>query len=231
MTVCGAHGITVQADISPAEANEPIELLVLPGGMPGAANLDASPEVDRLLALAMEQGSHIGAICAAPFILGKRKLLVSRGATCYPGFEEHLLGAHKMLEKRVVTSDKFTTAVGMGAACEFGLALLVALGEGEQAGKIAESAFLPDPLPAPIPDETHPTITPALQIEAMRIGYEYGRLSTSLLQRKLSISYRKATLLAESLVGLQFIHRQEKESFYKITVDEDTFEGWASKQK
>ena len=141
-TVCGAHGINVQADILPNEANEPIDLLILPGGMPGAANLDQSPEADRLLGRAVNEGAHIGAICAAPFILGKRNLLVSKSATCYPGFEDQLLGARVCGDKRVVTDGSFTTAVGMGAACEFGLALLTVLGEGEKAGEIAKGAFL-----------------------------------------------------------------------------------------
>lgn len=141
-TVCSSHGIAVQADILPEEATESIELLILPGGMPGATNLDRSPAVDRLLEKAVEDGAHIGAICAAPFILGKRGLLKGRAATCYPGFDDQLLGANKQLHERVVTDGAFTTAVGMGAACDFGLALLAALGEGEQADQIAKAAFL-----------------------------------------------------------------------------------------
>ncbi|MBQ8351747.1 MAG: DJ-1/PfpI family protein [Clostridia bacterium] len=143
--VCGAHGISVQADILSEEANERIDLLILPGGMPGATNLDQSPAVDKLLNKAIEDGAHIGAICAAPFILGKRGLLQGKEAICYPGFEDELLGACVCSDKRVVTSGKFTTAVGMGAACEFGLALLAALGEQEKATEIAEAAFLSMP--------------------------------------------------------------------------------------
>ena len=222
MTVCGAHGIAVQADIAPAEATEPIDLLVLPGGMPGAANLDASPEVDRLLQAAMAQGAHIGAICAAPFILGKRNLLVGRAATCYPGFEEHLHGAHK-LQQRVVTSDTFTTAVGMGAAFEFGLSLLVALGEEEKAKKIANDAFLPDPMPAQAP-----VITKELQIAVMRAGYRNGRLTSGILQRELSIYDSEAVHLLGSLDAMGFICSNIKERCYDMVMDEDAFEAWAA---
>lgn len=143
-TVCGAHGITVATDVTPVDANEKIELLLLPGGMPGAANLDRSPAAEVLLQKALADGAHIGAICAAPFILGKRGLLQGVEAVCYPGFEGELQGALLCPGKRVVTCGRFTTAVGMGAACEFAVALLQALGEGQKAAEIAAAAFLPE---------------------------------------------------------------------------------------
>ena len=141
--VIGSHGIPVTADITIDEASEPIELLVLPGGMPGAANLDASPAVDRLIKRALAEGGHIAAICAAPMILGRRGLLVGKQAVCYPGFEEELHGALPCAEGcRVVTDGCITTAIGMGAAAEFGLALLRALHKDAQAEAIAKAAFL-----------------------------------------------------------------------------------------
>ncbi len=141
-TVTGAHGITVAADILPRDAGGEISLLVLPGGMPGTTNLDASPETDRLIAETLAAGGRIGAICAAPSILGRRGLLRGREAVCYPGFEDTLSGASIPL-RRVVTSDCFTTAVGMGAALEFGLELLRLLSGEETARRVAESAFIP----------------------------------------------------------------------------------------
>ncbi len=141
--VCGSHGIPVTADVTPDEATEKLDLLVLPGGMPGAANLDQSPAAEALLRRAIDEGAHIGAICAAPFILGKRGLLQGKRAVCYPGFEGELCGATLCGEGvHVVTDGKITTAIGMGAASEFGLALLQALGHEDKATKIADAAFL-----------------------------------------------------------------------------------------
>ena len=140
-TVTGAHGIRVEADLLPHEANTAPELLVLPGGMPGTANLDASPEVDRLLSLTLSSGGRVGAICAAPSILGKRGLLRGCEAVCYPGFEEHLLGA-SLATKTVITSGAYTTAVGMGAALAFALELLSLLRGAELADKVASAAFI-----------------------------------------------------------------------------------------
>ena len=139
--VCGAHGITVEADILPEKANEKIDLLILPGGMPGAANLDASPAAMALLERAEKEGALLAAICAAPFILGKRGLLRGKRYTCFPGFEEGLDGIH-CPEERVVRDGRVITAKGMGAAAEFGLMLLSALGKEKEGEGIAASAFI-----------------------------------------------------------------------------------------
>lgn len=125
-SVTGAHGITVQSDISPDEMTEPMELLVLPGGMPGAANLDTWSGMDALLERAAREQSRVAAICAAPMILGRRGLLRGRYAVCFPGFEETLEGAKKT-EGRVITDGPYTTAVGMGAAQEFAAELVSCL--------------------------------------------------------------------------------------------------------
>ena len=140
--VTGSHGITVAADIPATGANEPIDLLILPGGMPGTKNLDASPHVDRLIARAQADGGHIAAICAAPMILGKRGLLRGKEAVCYPGFEEYLTGA-RLSDRRVVTDGKVITAAGMGVALDFGLALVAAL-KGEEAANALRAAVLAD---------------------------------------------------------------------------------------
>ena len=141
--ICGSHGICVKADILPEEATEKIDLLFLPGGMPGSSNLDASPDVDALINRAVADGAHIAAICAAPLVLGHRGLLQGKRAVCYPGFEDELIGAFSPAQgARVVTDGNITTAVGMGAACELGLALVEILADRAAADKIARGAFI-----------------------------------------------------------------------------------------
>ena len=137
--VCGAHGITVLADLTADEVTEPCdELLILPGGMPGTLNLDASAVTDRLLGEVTARGGHVGAICAAPLILGKRGLLSSRRAVCYPGFEAELVGA-TVLDTSVVTDGQFTTATGAGVAVLFGAELVRVLCGVETAKKLLAS--------------------------------------------------------------------------------------------
>lgn len=143
--VVGSHGIPVLADITPSEATEAIDLLIFPGGLPGATNLDASPEAEALLRRAIAENARIAAICAAPMIFGKRGLLNGKRAICYPGFEEYLTGAEIAKDARVVTDSLITTGIGMGAAAEFGLELVSLLASPEAADKLARTAFIPFP--------------------------------------------------------------------------------------
>lgn len=130
--VVGAHGITVLADATAGEiAPDDIEMLILPGGMPGTMGLDGSAVTDRFIEAALRRGVRIGAICAAPLILGRRGLLVGKRAVCYPGFEGELDGA-VIAAEAVVTDGLITTAKGMGAALPFSLEL-VRLMKGETA--------------------------------------------------------------------------------------------------
>ena len=137
----GAHGITVQADIPDVMYRDSHpEMVILPGGMPGALHLDTSPTVDAALRAAASGDAYMAAICAAPMVLGKRGYLRGHRATCYPGFEEHLLGA-TLAKERVVTDGKIVTAAGMGVAVDFGLAL-VALLCGEEKQRQLRQAIL-----------------------------------------------------------------------------------------
>ena len=128
-TVCGSHGIAVEADMLETDKEyriEDAELVMLPGGMPGTLNLQASDTVQRGIRYAYDNGRYIAAICAAPMVLGEAGLLAGKEAVCYPGFEKHLKGA-SVPAKRYVTDGKIITAIGCGAACELGLAIVSAL--------------------------------------------------------------------------------------------------------
>ena len=123
----GSHGITVQADIPDGlYCDNAPDMIILPGGMPGSKNLDESRTVDAAIKAAVRRDAYFGAICAAPFVLGKRGLLEGKNAICYPGFEKELKGA-VISDRRVVRDGKIITAAGMGVALEFGLALVEAM--------------------------------------------------------------------------------------------------------
>jgi len=138
----GAHGITVQADIPDIMYRDSApDMIILPGGMPGASNLDSSKTVDAAIRAAARRGAYICAICAAPFVLGKRGLLQGKRAVCYPGFEDQLAGAEVSQDEVVVRDGNVITAKGMGAAFEFGLELVRALKDDGTAEKIKASVF------------------------------------------------------------------------------------------
>lgn len=140
--VTGSHNIPYTTDITADEFDfsEKIECLILPGGMPGSTNLDNSPFTDKIIEKTLNDGGRISAICAAPFVLGKRGLLQNKRACCYPGFEKFLLGA-KVEFDGVVTDGQFTTARGMGVALDFALELLALLKDQETADKMAKSVI------------------------------------------------------------------------------------------
>lgn len=140
LAITGAHGITVMADITEGAFTKYLfedfapEAVILPGGMPGTTNLDASPVVEMTLELAAAKGSYLCAICAAPLILGKRDYLSGKRATCFPGFEEYLTGA--TVGGKIIRDGNIITAAGMGVAQEFGFEIISALVSPEKAGEI-----------------------------------------------------------------------------------------------
>lgn len=123
-TVTGSHGIPVVCDITEDEAvTDGLRAIVLPGGMPGTLNLEKSNSVQRFIDFSAQNGLIIGAICAAPSILGHKGLLKGKKATCFPGFEKDLLGA-EFSDAPTVADGNIITAFGAGAAFDFGFALL-----------------------------------------------------------------------------------------------------------
>ena len=141
----GSHGIAVQADMPDTmyRDSKP-EMIILPGGMPGAKNLDESRIVDSALRAAASSDGYLAAICAAPMVLGKRGYLEGKKAICFPGFEEYLKGAEIAPNGvRVVTDGKVITAAGMGVALEFGLSLVRVL-KGNDAAEELRRAVLAD---------------------------------------------------------------------------------------
>ncbi len=126
--ISGAHGIPVTADIEDTALHDfaGTELIVLPGGMPGTRNEEASDTVQAALDYCVTNGVHISAICAAPSILGHKGLLEGKRATCYAGFESHLTGA-EVTGSGVVTDGTITTGRGPGVAVDFALELISVL--------------------------------------------------------------------------------------------------------
>ncbi|MCR5312524.1 MAG: DJ-1/PfpI family protein [Bacteroidaceae bacterium] len=120
LTVTGAHGIKVVADSMFADNDySEADLLFLPGGMPGAANLDAHAGLRSAIMNQFNSGKPLSAICAAPFVYGNLGILNGKKATCYPGFEAKLTGATatgNLVEK----DGQFMTGKGPGAALALG---------------------------------------------------------------------------------------------------------------
>jgi 4-methyl-5(b-hydroxyethyl)-thiazole monophosphate biosynthesis len=132
--VTGAHDIPVVCDSYFQGDYNDADLLLLPGGMPGAATLSKHEGLNRALLDFVEKGKPVAAICAAPMVLGKLGLLKGKKATCYPGFEHYLEGA-ECTGAQVEKDGRIITGRGPGAAMDFALAI-VGLLQGKD--KVAE---------------------------------------------------------------------------------------------
>lgn len=123
-TVTGAHGVPVVADMLFEDLDEnEVGMIVLPGGLPGATNLDEHAGLDKLIRAFAADARPLAAICAAPMAYGKRGMLAGKQATCYPGFDKYLEGA-VYTGRMVEVTDNFILGKGPAAAAEFGFALL-----------------------------------------------------------------------------------------------------------
>ncbi len=134
--ITGSHAITVKMDMGISDVNpDSASMIVLPGGMPGTNKLMDSEKLTKMIHSFAEEGKYLAAICAAPSILGVNDLLEGKKATCYPGFEEKLLGA-KYVKKPVAVDGKIITSRGLGTAIEFTAAIVTALKSKEDADNL-----------------------------------------------------------------------------------------------
>ena len=134
-----AHGVNIEADLQFDQADyADADLLMLPGGMPGASNLYAHEGVRKALTEHFQKGKKIAAICASPaVVLAPLGILDGKKATCYPGFE-------KALEKATYTGDlvtvdgNVTTGEGPAAAFPYAYELLAQLVDKQTSDQVAE---------------------------------------------------------------------------------------------
>ncbi len=124
LQVTGSHGIEVKADklISDVKFDE-MDMLVLPGGMPGTTNLEKTEKLMEQVHAFDAAGKFISAICAAPGVFGRAGLLQGKKACVFPGLEGELKGADVQMTETTVDGHILTSR-GMGTAIPFGLAIV-----------------------------------------------------------------------------------------------------------
>ncbi|MDR2245970.1 MAG: DJ-1/PfpI family protein [Treponema sp.] len=144
-TVAGAHGIKVLADAGLSELakqGKTADGVLLPGGMPGASNLAASPEVGSLLKEAAQGGKWVCAICASPaVVLAPLGLLKGRRFTCYPGMEKEVSDGEWSADP-VVIHENIITSHAAGTAALWATAIIGKLLGEEEAQRIASAVLL-----------------------------------------------------------------------------------------
>jgi 4-methyl-5(b-hydroxyethyl)-thiazole monophosphate biosynthesis len=140
--VTGAHNIAVVADqLFEETVFSNGRALVLPGGMPGAGNLNAHEGLKTLIKQYYAENKTIAAICAAPLVLGGLDLLQGKKATAYPGFEDTLQGAI-VVDDKVAKDGNIITAKGPGWMFDFALAIIAELKGQKKADEVAAGLLL-----------------------------------------------------------------------------------------
>lgn len=142
--VTGAHGICIKTDKILQEVEfEKVDMIVLPGGWPGTPNLEAQEGLMKQVDEFNRCGKMIGAICAAPSILGHRGLLEGKKACSFPGFEEQLTGA-QVTKNKVEKDGNIITSRGMGTAFDFGLTIVEHFCGKEKRDELAKTTIYVD---------------------------------------------------------------------------------------
>lgn len=137
--IAGAHGLSLVTDILFDEYSGMPDVVIFPGGMPGAENLANSIKVKDMVLKMNKEGRLVAAICASPaLVLGPTGILNGKTATCYPGMEESFSPEVTFSSDAVVQDGNIITSRGPATAFSFGLKIaenLVGKEKAEMVGK------------------------------------------------------------------------------------------------
>jgi 4-methyl-5(b-hydroxyethyl)-thiazole monophosphate biosynthesis len=141
--ITASRGVVLVADTTlDTVMAQDFDMIVLPGGLPGADHLNDDPRIHSLLQRVAAQGGYTAAICAAPKVLASTGLLQGKQATGYPGALEAMnLSNVTLLEQAVVCDGRVITSRGPGTALDFALTLIEHL-LGKQAREQVEAPLM-----------------------------------------------------------------------------------------
>ena len=140
--VTGSHQIKVIADMLFEKVNyDQVDMIVLPGGIPGATNLDAHSGLTGMIKKFDSEKKSLAAICAAPLVFGNLGILNGKQAVCYPGYEKYLKGA-EVLAVPVVESGNVITGRGAGVSMKFALKIVERMVSPEKADLLAKQMLV-----------------------------------------------------------------------------------------
>ncbi len=141
--VPGGHNIVVKADMELSRLNaDDVQLLMLPGGGVGVANLGDDARVEQLVKQTAVSGKKLAAICAAPSLLSKWGLLGGKKAVCYPTWKDRIADADFVPGEKLAVDGDIVTGQAAGASFEFGLKLIEILSGAETARRVREEICL-----------------------------------------------------------------------------------------
>jgi len=138
MQITASRGVKLVADAVISDCFGTVyDLIVLPGGMPGAEHLRDSKELIDMLKTQAASGRLYAAICASPAVVLKpHGLLENKKATCYPSLLSDLDNAE---QEKVVVDGNCITSQGPGTALEFALKLVELLFDKQKSHEVADA--------------------------------------------------------------------------------------------
>ena len=142
LEVIGAHHLKIIADTLFEQVDyDDIYMIVLPGGMPGASNLDAHKGLKEMILKFNGANKQLAAICAAPMVYGNLGILKGKQAVCFPGFENYLKGA-EVVSQPIVESGNILTGNGPASAILFALKIVEKTVSKEKADSISRQMLV-----------------------------------------------------------------------------------------
>lgn len=140
--VVSVNRVLVTAETLIEEVNsDEYDLLLLPGGLPGAENLAGDDTVIAMIKTMHSKGKYVGALCAAPIAL-KEAGVLSGNYTAYPGWEEKI-GKEEYTGEKFTENQNILTSKGPGTALCFGIEILKRL-KGEEMANMVKNGMLAD---------------------------------------------------------------------------------------
>ncbi|MBN2189865.1 MAG: DJ-1/PfpI family protein [Candidatus Aureabacteria bacterium] len=140
--VSSSRGLRIETDILFEELSD-ADALILPGGMPGAANLAGSGKVLNSIKNLYGKGRLIAAICASPaYVLIPSGILAGKKATGFPGTESMFRGIAEFISMPVVRDGNIITSRGAGTALEFSCSIAAYLAGAKKADDIRRSILI-----------------------------------------------------------------------------------------
>lgn len=135
-SVVGAHGVEIKTQVHiDAVKSADFDMIVLPGGVPGALHLAENKKVQALLGEMDQDAKYIGAICAAPFALAQAGV-IKNSYTCYPSFEQKISKGKYIQDEDIVSDQNIITSRGPGTAMVFALSIVAKLCSQERADSL-----------------------------------------------------------------------------------------------
>ena len=130
-----------------AEKNRDFDMIVLPGGLPGADNLRDDPRIIAILKRHAESHKIIAAICAAPKVLAHAGLLKGRNVTSYPdALDKQTLKEIYFSEDSITIDGNIMTSRGPGTAMDFALTLIESLTDKNTRDNVENTLCRPSPI-------------------------------------------------------------------------------------